>query len=39
MKLGRITSGKDLRVRYFWLGGFFLLGLFILAVNLYRLMV
>jgi penicillin-binding protein 2 len=39
MKLGRITSGKDLRVRYFWLGGFFVLGLFVLAVNLYRLMV
>lgn len=39
MKLGRATTGKDLRVRYFWVGGFFLFGLFVLAVNLYRLMV
>jgi penicillin-binding protein 2 len=39
MKLGRITSGKDLRVRYFWVGGFFLFGLLVLAINLYRLMV
>jgi penicillin-binding protein 2 len=39
MKLGRITSGKDLRVRYFWLGGFFLFGLLVLAINVYRLMV
>jgi len=39
MKLGRATTGKDLRVRFFWVGGFFLFGLFVLAVNLYRLMV
>lgn len=39
MKLGRTTTGKDLRVRYFWVGGFFVFGLFVLAVNLYRLMV
>jgi penicillin-binding protein 2 len=39
VKLGRVTSGRDLRVRYFWVGGFFALGLFILAINLYRLMV
>lgn len=39
MKLGRTTTGKDLRVRYFWVGGFFVFGLLVLAVNLYRLMV
>ncbi len=39
MTLGRSTTGKDLRVRYFWVGGFFVFGLFVLAVNLYRLMV
>ncbi|MBK7859516.1 MAG: penicillin-binding protein 2 [Archangiaceae bacterium] len=39
MKLGRASAGKDLRVRYFWVGGFFVFGMFVLAVNLYRLMV
>jgi penicillin-binding protein 2 len=37
--LGRNPEGRELRVRFFWLGGFFLLGLAVLAVNLYRLMV
>jgi penicillin-binding protein 2 len=39
MELGRNTEGRELKTRLFWLGGFFLLGLFVLAVNLYRLMV
>ena len=39
MELGRNTDGRELKTRFFWLAGFFLLGLFILAVNLYRLMV
>lgn len=39
MTLGRNPEGRELRVRFFWLGGFFLLGLAVLAVNLYRLMV
>ena len=41
MKLGLGTSRepKELRTRVFVVGGFFLLGLLVLAVNLYRLMV
>ena len=39
MTLGRHPEGRELRVRYFWLGGFFLAGLALLAINLYRLMV
>ncbi|MBS1148525.1 MAG: putative penicillin-binding protein 2 [Myxococcaceae bacterium] len=39
MELGRNTEGRELRTRFLWLGGFFLLGLFVLALNLYRLMV
>ncbi len=39
MELGRNTEGRELRTRFLWLGAFFLLGLFILALNLYRLMV
>ena len=41
MKLGLGTSRepKELRPRVFLVGGFFLLGLLVLAVNLYRLMV
>ena len=41
MKLGLGTQRepKELRPRIFILGGFFLLGLLVLAVNLYRLMV
>jgi penicillin-binding protein 2 len=39
MSLGRNPEGRELRVRFFWLGGFFLAGLIVLAVNLYRLMV
>ncbi len=39
MELGRATDGKDLKVRFAVLGGFFLLGLTVLALNLYRLMV
>ena len=39
MELGRDTEGRELKPRFVWLAGFFLLGLFILAINLYRLMV
>ncbi len=39
MELGRNTDGRELRVRFFWLAAFFLAGLFVLALNLYRLMV
>ena len=41
MKLGLGTSRepKELRTRVFIVGGFFVLGLLVLAVNLYRLMV
>ncbi len=39
MELGRNTEGRELKTRFLWLGGFFLLGLFVLALNLYRLMV
>ncbi len=39
MELGRDTEGRELKPRLFWLGGFFVLGLFVLAINLYRLMV
>jgi penicillin-binding protein 2 len=39
VELGRNTEGRELKTRFLWLGGFFLLGLFVLALNLYRLMV
>src|SRR4051812_44953381 len=39
MELGRNTEGRELKTRFLWLGAFFLLGLFVLALNLYRLMV
>lgn len=39
MKLGRQTDGRALKTRLLILGGVFVLGLFVLAVNLYRLMV
>src|SRR4051812_19758080 len=39
MELGHNSEGRELRPRFVWLGGFFMLGLFILALNLYRLMV
>lgn len=39
MKLGTSREPKELRPRIFLVGGFFLLGLLVLAVNLYRLMV
>jgi len=39
MRLGKHASAKELRVRYITLGAFFVLGLFILVINLYRLMV
>ena len=37
--LGTVKEPKELRPRVFIVGGFFLLGLLVLAVNLYRLMV
>ncbi len=37
--LGAQREPKELRPRIFVVGGFFLLGLLVLAVNLYRLMV
>ncbi|MFO0597065.1 MAG: penicillin-binding protein 2 [Myxococcaceae bacterium] len=39
MKLGTQREPKELRPRIFAVGGFFLLGLLVLAINLYRLMV
>lgn len=39
LKLGQKSEGKELRVRLLVLGAFFVLGLLVLAVNLYRLMV
>ena len=39
MELGRNTEGRELKTRFLWLGSFFLIGLFVLALNLYRLMV
>lgn len=39
LKLGGQTDLKELRTRIFVVGGAFLFGLFVLAVNLYRLMV
>jgi penicillin-binding protein 2 len=39
MRLGKHVAGKELRVRYIALGAFFILGLLILVINLYRLMV
>jgi penicillin-binding protein 2 len=39
VKLGRQTDGRALKTRLLILGGVFVLGLFVLAVNLYRLMV
>jgi len=39
MRLGKHVAGKELRVRYIALGAFFVLGLLILSINLYRLMV
>ncbi|MBX7097857.1 MAG: penicillin-binding protein 2 [Myxococcaceae bacterium] len=39
MELGRQSDGRDLKVRLFVLGAAFVLGLVVLAVNLYRLQV
>jgi penicillin-binding protein 2 len=39
VKLGTTREPKELRPRIFLVGGFFLLGLLVLALNLYRLMV
>ena len=38
-RLGKHIAGKELRVRYIALGAFFVLGLLVLVINLYRLMV
>ncbi|MBX5481789.1 MAG: penicillin-binding protein 2 [Myxococcaceae bacterium] len=39
MTLGQNSPGKDLKVRYLYLGGVFVLGLLVLAVRLYRLQI
>lgn len=39
MTLGQNSSGRDLKVRYLWLGGVMLLGLLALSVRLYRLQI
>ena len=39
MELGRQSDGRDLRVRLFVVGSAFVLGLALLAINLYRLQV
>lgn len=39
MTLGQNTAGKDLKVRYLYLGGVFLFGILMLAVRLYRLQI
>lgn len=39
MSLGQNSSGRELRVRFLYLGIFMVLGLFVLAVNLYRLQI
>lgn len=39
MALGQKSEGRDLRVRLFAVGGFFLFGVLVLIINLYRLMV
>ncbi|MCL2011964.1 MAG: penicillin-binding protein 2 [Cystobacterineae bacterium] len=39
MRLGKHAAGKELRVRYIALGAFFMVGLLILVISLYRLMV
>ena len=39
MRLGKHVAGKELRVRYIALGAFFVAGLLLLIINLYRLMV
>jgi len=39
MRLGKHVAGKELKVRYIALGAFFVVGLLLLVINLYRLMV
>jgi penicillin-binding protein 2 len=39
LTLGKNSPGRDLKVRYVWLGGVMLLGLMMLAVRLYRLQI
>jgi penicillin-binding protein 2 len=39
LTLGKNSPGRDLKVRYLWLGGAMLLGLMVLAVRLYRLQI
>jgi len=39
MRLGKHVAGKELRARFVALGAFFVLGLLVLVINLYRLMV